>query len=87
MGNARNRATNFCRAVTTDHKREMNTGPRVKQLQGVDVGASDGEAWVRGSGERQARTNPERSAVPCLFLLAGGSQTLVMEWLHQNPRG
>ena len=64
MENARNRATNFCRAVTTDHKREMNTGPRVEQLQGVDMGAPAGGAWVCRRGERQARTNPERSDVP-----------------------
>ena len=64
LENARNRATNFCRAATTNHKGEMTTGPRAKQLQGVDVGTPTRGAWVCGSGERQARTNPGRAGVP-----------------------
>ena len=73
LENARIRATNFCKAVTMDHKGEMTTGPRVKQLQGVDVGTPIGGAWVCGSGERQARTNPGRAGVLRLFLLAAAS--------------
>ena len=85
LENTREGATNCCRAVTRGHKGEVTTGPGAKHLQGVEVGTPAGGAQVCRSGERLARTNPERVYVPCLLLLAGGSQTLVMEWLHQNP--